>query len=293
MRNCPLCDGNGSGMAFPYRTIWRGKEFHYIKCKKCGTTFVDPIPCESDFAVMYAKENYHDVYAGDVDIDAYRHSIAKMMGYYKEGKSMLDFGCGVGNFLKTAKQMGFQCHGVEYDPKVIEQAQKNSGVSVYSFDELKSSGQKFDIIHLGDVLEHMAEPKAIMNELSTLLAKDGIFFIEGPLQNNASLVYWVATSFKAIKRKLKLDIPANDAPTHLFMTNKRAQKLFFTDTLGYKCLHYEIYETGWPYLSKENTNKSIGSFIKYVIGSLAVVISNMEVGDNKILGNRFLGIFKP
>lgn len=292
MRNCPLCNGVGADLAFPYKTIWNGKEFSYIQCNKCGTTFVDPIPSESDFAVMYAKENYHDVFAGDVDMESYNHSIAKMMRYYKDGKSMLDFGCGVGNFLKAGKQKDFQCYGVEYDPKVIEHAKKNADVPVYSFDKLKSSGLRFDIIHLGDVLEHMAEPKAIMKELSRLLTPNGVFLIEGPLQNNASLIYWFSAGFKAIKRKLGIDIPGNIAPTHLFLTNKIAQKRFFTDILGYKCIHYEIYETGFPFLTRQD-NIFFSAFIKQFIGISAVMANKMEIWNNKMLGNRFFGIFQP
>ena len=293
MRNCPLCNGTGSGPAFPYQTIWNGKEFNYIKCSKCGTTFVDPLPGDADFSAIYAKENYHDVYAGEVDPETYKSSIATMVRYSRIGKSLLDFGCGVGGFLRAAKEMGFQGCGVEYDPKVREVAGKNAGVPVYSIEELKSTGQKFDIIHLGDVLEHMAEPKAVMIELQALLAKDGIFFIEGPLQNNASLVYWVASGGKAIKRKFGADSPGNTAPTHLIMTNKKAQMLFFTDILRYWCIHYEICETGWPYLSDSTRESSIDTLFKHIIGRLAVIMSKLEVWGDKKIGNRFMGIFRP
>lgn len=293
MRNCPLCNSGGSGPAFPYKTVWNGKEFNYIKCSTCGATFVDPIPDDADFSVMYAKENYHDVYAGEIDLETYKGSITKMMRYSKIGKSLLDFGCGVGGFLRAAKEMGFQGCGIEYDPKVREEAGKNAGVPVYSLEELKASGQRFDIIHLGDVLEHIAGLKAVMDELRALLAKDGIFFIEGPLQSNASMVYWVASGVKAMKRIIGMDTPGNAAPTHLIMTNKRAQRHFFTNVLGYRCIHYEIYETGWPYLSKGIINDSFGVLIKRFIGRLAVTMSRMEAWDDKILGNRFLGIFQP
>ncbi|MCL5276214.1 MAG: class I SAM-dependent methyltransferase [Deltaproteobacteria bacterium] len=242
---------------------------------------------------MYAKENYHDVYAGEIDLETYKGSITKMMRYSKIGKSLLDFGCGVGGFLRAAKEMGFQGCGIEYDPKVREEAGKNAGVPVYSLEELKASGQRFDIIHLGDVLEHIAGLKAVMDELRALLAKDGIFFIEGPLQSNASMVYWVASGVKAMKRIIGMDTPGNAAPTHLIMTNKRAQRHFFTNVLGYRCIHYEIYETGWPYLSKGIINDSFGVLIKRFIGRLAVTMSRMEAWDDKILGNRFLGIFQP
>ena len=30
MRKCPLCNGIGSDLTFPYKAIWNGKKFNYV-----------------------------------------------------------------------------------------------------------------------------------------------------------------------------------------------------------------------------------------------------------------------
>lgn len=50
---------------------------------------------------------------------------------------------------------------------------------------LETPFQRFDAIHLGDVLEHLPHPASLLRELEPL---GGVFFIEGPLENNPSLV---------------------------------------------------------------------------------------------------------
>lgn len=288
-----MCGGVGSGLAFPYTTHWNGKEFKYIGCEGCGTAFVDTLPDDSDFSLMYTKENYHDVFYGNLELETYERSIAKMMMYCTPHRSVLDFGCGNGSFLVAARQAGFFCCGVEYTDTVREEARRNSGMSVYGFNELKDSGQKFDIIHLGDVLEHIPEPEALIKELSKLLSPGGIFFVEGPLENNSSLVYFFAASFKTIRQRLIIDTSCNIAPFHLFLTNKRAMKLFFTEVLGFHCSYFKVYETGWPYIASRGILLSVNIFIKHIIGLSAIALSKIDMRRDNILGNRFIGIFQP
>lgn len=288
-----MCDGIGAGIVFPYTKNWNGKEYQYIGCKECRTAFVNPIPSESDFTVMYTKENYHDAYYSKIDLEPNSRSISKIAEYCNEYHSMLDFGCGNGSFLLAARQAGFICNGIEYSENVRRMALENSGIPVYSYNDLKASGHKFDIIHMGDVIEHIPEPKALIKELCELLSPKGIFFVEGPLENNPSLVYLCAASFKALRRKLKIDRSNTGAPTHLFITNSEAVKFFFTKSLGFHCLYFEVYENGWPYLLKDNISLSPGGLIKYIIGVLAIILSKIDIRNNRIFGNRFIGLFQP
>ena len=292
MKKCPLCAGKGSDLAFPYETNWNGNEFQYIGCDECGTAFLVPQPSETDFEKMYAKENYYDAHYNNIELGHYKVSIANMMKYCDGRRSILDFGCGNGGFLTVAQQNDFLCCGVEYNDKVIEKAHQNSGVPVHNFEYIKKSGQEFDIIHLGDVLEHIPAPRAMIEELRELLSPDGLFFIEGPLENNPSLVYFSAVSIKAARRNLKIDSPGTFTPNHLFLTNKKAILYFFSEVLKFRCLNFEIYETGWPYLSTDKVPSSIGYLIKSVIGLSAVILSKIDIFRNKTLGNRFIGIFQ-
>ena len=149
----------------------------------------------------------------------------------------------------------------------------------------------FDIIHLGDILEHLPEPARTMRGLERRLAPGGLFVIEGPLQRNASLVFWSAAGFKALRRAFGVDRVSGTPPTHLILTDRTAQRDFFTRALGYRCLHYEVAESGWPYFIASEKPASPGLALKAMVGAAAIAIQRADpVG---MLGNRFFGIFEP
>lgn len=293
MRSCPLCGGSGNGSAFPYATHWNGKRFDYVACGDCATTYVDPVPTQDDFAVMYAKENYHDVHYRTPDPGPARSSLRRIESFSAGRRSLLDFGCGMGGFLIAAKAAGFDCVGVEYEDAARKAAQANSGCRVCSLDELKKLGATFDIIHLGDVLEHLPDPKALVTELRVLLSPGGFFFVEGPLQKNASLVYWSASIFKYLRRALYLDRPGILPPTHLLLADRLSQRRFFTDCLGFECLLYELDESGWPFLSETGGwPQTPSALVKHLIALASITVSK-SFPHFGMFGNRFVGLFKP
>ena len=292
MRKCPLCGGSAGNPAFPHQTYWNNKNYAYMSCPECKTVFVDPIPDDHDFALMYSKQNYHDIHYDTLELNNYCHSIKLALPVLKNKNSLLDYGCGNGAFLIAAKQAGFSCVGVEYEESAKQNAIQNSGVSVYDFKSLKETGKKFDIIHLGDVLEHLPNPYEVMVDLQNLLEPEGVFFIEGPLETNPSIVYWAAIYFRRLNQVLGKSIPiGTNTPTHLFMTNEQAQKRFFTHRLSYHCLYFTINETGWPYFQNKLPmfNWKLPILIKQAIGFFAIVASRLFPK----LGNRFLAIFQP
>lgn len=287
---CPLCDSMPGKISFPYFNDWNGSRFKYRQCVKCKTSFILPIPKKIDFEKMYSKSAYHDIHYNNIDFSLAQKSIYRFAPHLVAGSSLLDFGCGNGNFLLAARLAGFACSGVEYEISARQLAMENSGCPVYTLDELFRRKDKFDVIHLGDVLEHLADPFLMMNELSLLLKPGGYFIIEGPLEANPSIVYFSIIFFAWIKKLLGVYSGLKIPPTHLFMTNANAQLIFFTNRLNYRCIKYETYETGWPYLSK----KSLKGFnfiiiLKSTLGCLAIIFSFIL----PVFSNRFAGIFKP
>ena len=214
MRNCPLCGAKAQGLAFPYQTHWNEKDFYYVACSECATTFVDPGPNDADFAKMYSKEIYHDVHYGTLDSRAALSSLEKLEPFRDARKSILDYACGAGGFLRAAGKSvrvpwdGIR-RGMSAKPHVATQAE------IHGPDEFESSGMTFDIIHLGDILEHLPEPARTMRGPERRLAPGGLFVIEGPLQRNASLVFWSAAGFKALRRAFGVDRVSGTPPTHL------------------------------------------------------------------------------
>lgn len=285
IRPCPLCSGLSVGASFPYAITFADQIFRYHCCGNCHTVFVDPIPDASTFARMYDRAAYHDVHYAAPNLSLYRQAATLLAQHAKPGSSVLDYGCGVGHFLQAVKDEGMLPFGVEFDEKAAASAATSAGCPVVTVADLESlaSPPSFDVLHLGDVLEHLPDPAATLAALLVLLRSGGLLFVEGPLETNPSPVYWCARLFGEFKRWLRPGLIGPGIPQHLYRTSARAQSAFFSNRFdGLQLLHWEVSETGWPYAD--------GQGVKRLIAHAALAL-----GGRKILGaqfgNRFRAIY--
>lgn len=292
---CLLCGGAGTNPAFPYDTMWNGRRFEFRACSRCGSSFIDPVPSDAEFAAMYAGSAYHAEFYGELCEEAAETSLLEVSSLLPARARILDFGCGNGSFLTAARHAGFAGEGVELDEGTIGQAARNSGCEIFSFGALHASGRRYDVVHLGDVLEHLPRPAATMRELEDVLKPAGLFFLEGPLEDNASPVFYASKLFGRVKRLLRPATHGSFVPFHLFRTTARAQRDFFEQVLGYEVLYYAVYESGWPYGAEGSLAKagSLGAMLRRAIGKSAVAAARTGWGKRLQLGNRFTAVLRP
>lgn len=283
-RLCPICGGSPGSLCFPYRTRYDDVDFDYLGCRECATVFVDPVPAPSTFAKMYAKAAYHDVHYGNPDSSRYRKSAELLAKHVPKGSLVLDYGCGAGGFLAACSEQAFRPIGVDFDESAARSAAEVVGCAWASMADFEAGQPEslFDVIHLGDVLEHLPDPHQTISMLLKRLRPGGCLFIEGPLEVNPSPVYWSARLFGSLKRIFKPGFVASHPPTHLFRTHAAAQKLFF-ERLGpdYELVAWSMQETGWPYSS--------GGLVKRCIAAFSRCIGGMRLGRSTF-GNRFRAI---
>lgn len=104
----------------------------------------------------------------------YRHLSAK------PGR-VLDVGCGNGSFLLRAREAGWAVEGIEPDPMAAEQASKfgfevhPGNLHTYAVHE-----ERFDVITLSHVFEHLHNPKAVLNRCLGLLKPGGVLWMSMP-----------------------------------------------------------------------------------------------------------------
>lgn len=296
MTVCPLCGGKPAGSRFPHATAWSGRLFRFLGCSSCDTTFVDPLPTAEDFARFYDQATYHEEHYRLHEQGTQETMLPEMMRFLPSGRDLLDFGCGNGAFLKAAIGAGFRCDGVELDPKTREWAATNSGCEVLALADVEALGRRYDVIHLGDVLEHLPDPGATMRNLESLLKQGGRFFLEGPIENNPSLVYLAIRATAATKRRLARAVLNSYPPLHLFRTTAAAQRQFFEQRLGYAVHAYIIREDGWPYWSRNDRwsrPRNPAHSLRMAIGSCARIIARLGRLFGASLGNRFAIVASP
>ncbi|NNF85326.1 MAG: class I SAM-dependent methyltransferase [Winogradskyella sp.] len=96
-------------------------------------------------------------------------------------KTVLDIGCGTGDFLNEALHNGWQVIGIEPNPKARELANAKTKNSVYDNSQLsKLNNKRFDIITMWHVLEHVVDYNDHFNIAYRLLKDNGYFILALP-----------------------------------------------------------------------------------------------------------------
>src|SRR5581483_10801946 len=91
-----------------------------------------------------------------------------------EKGNVLDIGCASGYFLEVLRGDGWKVQGIELDPRMID-VLKTKSIPAYTnaFDTFQSN-EKYHLITLFDVLEHLPDIQDTFKRLSALLHPDGI-----------------------------------------------------------------------------------------------------------------------
>jgi SAM-dependent methyltransferase len=115
---------------------------------------------------------------------------------------LLDVGCGSGTLLGLLKQRGFRAIGVDFSAEAAGLAGAENGVRVVvgSLDQAGFPDHSFDIVTLFHVLEHVANPRQVLAEVSRILKPGGVIVVQVP-----NIDSWQFKAFGA--RWYGLDIP--------------------------------------------------------------------------------------
>lgn len=190
---CPIC---GSSEFFQIHDVIDetvSKEtFSVLECKHCTLRFTQNVPTQDAIGPYYNAEAYvshtnsskgfiNSIYhkVRSITLKSKRNLLVKQTGLAKG--NLLDIGCGVGAFLNTMREGGWQITGLEPDATARENAAKTFNIQAQSspvlFDLPK---QSFDAITMWHVLEHVHELNAYVNQIAQLLKNDGRAFIAVP-----------------------------------------------------------------------------------------------------------------
>lgn len=94
---------------------------------------------------------------------------------------LLEVGCSIGYTLEAAKNRKLNHLGIDISIYAIEFC-KNQGLNaeLYSFDDLKEKGERFNLLYMQHVLEHFEDPFETLKKLYNLLETNGIILILVP-----------------------------------------------------------------------------------------------------------------
>jgi len=102
----------------------------------------------------------------------------------KKNSKVLDTGCGEGNFMRRLIKISpnADVRGIELSKDAVKEAKK-SRLNVTEGDlnnKIKFEKNFFDIIYCGEVIEHLYNPDAFLEEVHRVLNKEGYLIVTTP-----------------------------------------------------------------------------------------------------------------
>jgi len=231
---CPLCGGGGTPVHDDVEDLFFGVAGRWSlrRCSAgdCQLIWQDPMVVDDDLSLAY-----HDYYthsgsgwAGQAGptaapgaaffrLDRWSTRLLRLQAardrfacaYLDDvpAGTLLDVGCGNGQFLAAMKARGWQVRGTEFDPRAAAAATRGSGIPVDVGDlrSLAYPAQSFDAVTVRHVVEHVRDAVAFVAECWRILEPGGRLVLVTP--NAASLGHrHFGTSWRGLEQ-----------PRHLFL----------------------------------------------------------------------------
>lgn len=298
MRKCYFCGSSKVNTSSSQRTIWYDNEtYRFARCSDCHGFSLFPKLTHIQLSSLYSSD-----YVGDVDYEspnveeANNTKFALLENYLRNlqevtGKSFLDYGCGANpiSFI-YAKENGLVPAGMELSEDVREIAKRNTGVGMFSRDEIMGGDVKFDFVFLGDVLEHLIDPIIELESLNGIMSTKSLLIAQGPLQGSRTLTHLLVRIFAWLTQKRTTSYP----PYHVSLASSRSMRRLFNKA-GFQVERLDTFEVDWPapsfeevktspslrglllFLAKQ-VDKSIARFHKPYGSRYFVVCSKMDSG---------------
>ena len=221
VNSCPICAGQQFTDFISCKDFTTtGETFEIKKCNSCSFTFTNPQPDEKSIGKYYLSSNYISHTGGKKNITDRIYLLARKWALKKkrnlienisDGNSILDYGCGTGEFMSEMKKNGWEASGIEPSQIAREKSEKLNQTKVFiQLEEIEN--KKFDVITLWHVLEHIHDLNRTMEGLTQRMKDSSALIIAVP-----NLKSYDAEHYKSFWA-------AYDVPRHLWHFNQENMK---------------------------------------------------------------------
>lgn len=224
--NCPVCSSEKNSLFISCldHTVTKNN-FHVIECLDCSFKYTNPRPSRHNIDEYYQSEDYisHSNSNKGLINKVYRYvrniTISKklsLINKYVSRGTLLDIGCGTGEFLSYCAKRGWTTLGIEPGVDARKLAAENHNLNVYDESYIKNiATASYNVITMWHVLEHVHELNERIIELKRIIKEDGIIVIAVPNH----------TSYDA--KHYKEYWAAYDLPRHLYHFSPKTINLLF------------------------------------------------------------------
>ena len=254
-----------------------GKKFDVLKNLHTGILETHPRPNKEELPLYYESKNYASHSANNkpngflsfcykqVKVISTKRKIkicVNSLSVARKNKkpTLLDVGCGTGDFLYSCHKHGWSVKGIENNSNAKNNL--NAEISKHVVDDLKllkATSEKFDVITMWHSLEHISDLDQTILEMKNLLSPDGVIIIACPNHKSFDAAFY------------KESWAAYDLPRHLWHFDKNAISELFSN---YKIKLTKTLPMYWDsfyisIISEKIANKKNNYFKGFVIGLMS------------------------
>jgi SAM-dependent methyltransferase len=190
-RPCPVCGEYQRRLVYRQRFLDGplSNGYDVVVCSKCGAGFADGIVSQAEMDRYYAEQSkYAYDYAGGTespwDFKRFEATVAQIAPHLKsQDVRILDIGCATGGLLSVFKRRGYQnVMGADPSPACAMAAERLHGVKVRTatLSQLGNWKERFDLVLMLGVLEHLRETTEAVQFASRLLDPGGLVYCAVP-----------------------------------------------------------------------------------------------------------------
>ena len=223
--NCIICQSNN------IEEIYKDTNLGFCKCNDCGVFFKKKMPTIEELTKIYndfyvIDNNNLVSIAMETNKNVLKHYAKYILNNNKTINNVLDIGCGSGAFLKEIRDLNENIilEGLEFDEKARKVANKEFTV----YENLSEINNKHDLVTMIEVVEHLTEPKKVIEELYCNLDENGKIIITTP-------------NINSLRSKIRKEHYSEiNKPFHLVLFSESSLKILLEDA-GFKEIQFIRY----------------------------------------------------
>lgn len=182
-----------NGFVHKGKLVGNSRKFEIIDCELCGFKHAIPLPTFEELANVYSDEYYSiekPLYIQNYIEDkewwdvTYKQRFDLFDSHLNsKGRSLLDVGSGPGLFLAKGQELGWKVKGIEPSSQAAEYSREVLKLDIeekFLDVSLAKNLGKFDVVNLGEVIEHLSDPAGMLKIVNSLLHIGGLISVIAP-----------------------------------------------------------------------------------------------------------------
>jgi SAM-dependent methyltransferase len=180
LKVCPSCSANDA------KREGEKNGYEILFCRRCGTLYTSGNGAGP--TVYNYEDYYHERNTTTPEIVARRlDETVSQFASFKKSNRLLDVGCGAGALLEAARRAGWSAEGVEVSRSSVDYIRAlDFKVFHGTLEEARFDDETFDVVTAVELLEHVPQPRELIEEIARVLRSGGLFWATTPNCKGAS-----------------------------------------------------------------------------------------------------------